>query len=85
MGSVNLASTWTDNVLEKMISTENFQPLWLNGYYVFNEPSHNFYISQDRDILIMDRQGEGIWIGSQTCAVGKILPPDIDCEISEGD
>jgi hypothetical protein len=83
MGSINFASTWTDNILEKTIAAGNFQPLWLNGHYVFNEPSHNFYISQDRDILIMDRQGEGIWIGSQTRTVRNIFPPDIDFEIME--
>jgi hypothetical protein len=53
--------------------------------YVFNEPTHNFYISQDRDILIMDRQGEGIWIGSQIFTVEDIFPPDIDVETTKGD
>jgi hypothetical protein len=85
IGSVNYANTWTDCVLEKRIAAKDFQPLWLNGYYVFNEPTHNFYISQDRDILIMDRQGEGIWIGSQIFTVEDIFPPDIDVETTKGD
>jgi hypothetical protein len=80
MGCRNLASTWTDNILEKMIDGKDFQPLWLNGNYVFGEPSHNFYISKDRDIMIMDRDGEGNWIGSQTQTVRDIFQPNTDLQ-----
>jgi hypothetical protein len=84
MGSLNLASTWADNIPKTIIESRRFQPLWLGGYYVFGTPSHNFYLSQDRDILVMDREGEGIWIGSQICEVGDIFEPEKDFKIMEG-
>lgn len=32
------------------------EPLWLNGYYVFKEPTHSFYICDNR-LMIMDYSG----------------------------
>jgi hypothetical protein len=84
MGSCNLTSTWGKNIPEKVIELKIFQPLWLGGYYVFGIPSHNFYLSQDRDILVMDREGEGIWIGSQICEVKDMFEPEKDFKIRAG-
>ncbi len=61
-GSCNLATVRTDNIIEKTIRGEDLEPLWIGGYYVFNEPSHNFYVSKNRDILVMD-YGD-TWVGS---------------------
>jgi hypothetical protein len=63
---------WTDNILEKL-DRENFQPLWLNGKYADGDWLYDFYISEDRDILIMD----GWLIASQTRSL-DIFDPDIE-------
>jgi hypothetical protein len=82
MGSHNLATVRTDNIIKKTLVGEELEPLWLNGYYVFNEPSHNFYVSQNRDVLVMD-YGD-TWIGSSS-ALKKIVRQDIHLELIEGD
>jgi hypothetical protein len=81
MGSHNLATVKTDNILGKTILGEDLEPLWLNGYYAFGEPSHNFYISKDRDILIMD-YGD-IWVGSSR-VLKDVIRQDIYFESIEG-
>jgi hypothetical protein len=59
-------SAWVnnaDNIFEaiKEKEKEQFQPLWLNGKYTDADYLRNFYISEDRDILIWNGH-----IGSQT-------------------
>jgi hypothetical protein len=60
---------------------EYLEPLWLNGYYVFGEPSHNFYVSKNRDILVMD-YGD-IWVGSSQ-KLKDVTHKDIYFESLEG-
>jgi uncharacterized protein (TIGR02996 family) len=38
--------------------------LWLNGQYVFEEPSHNFFDVPGHDVLFMDYAG--LWLGSHS-------------------
>jgi hypothetical protein len=44
------------------------QPLWLGGYLASGEPTHNFYVSADGEVLLMDCYG---WpfVGSPSRAV----------------
>jgi hypothetical protein len=37
-------------------------PVWLRGQYVYEEPSHDFYVTPDGDTLIMDHAG--LWIAT---------------------
>ena len=66
-----------NNILETIVKEENFQPLWLNGKYVYNDRLSDFYISEDRDILIWNHG----WIGSQTRPLIDIFDPNIDPKI----
>ena len=82
MGSYNLGTVWTNNILEKTLIEEKLEPLWLGGYYVFNEPSHNFYVSRNRDVLVMN-YGD-IWVGSPH-ALKDIIQQDIGFQLVQGD
>jgi hypothetical protein len=76
-GSRNFATVNNaDNILETIVEREKFQPLWLNGQYIYSEYLKNFYISEDRDIIIWDH-----WIGSQTRPLMDIFDPNIDPKI----
>jgi hypothetical protein len=78
-GSLNFASVnGTENILEAIIDKEKFQPLWLDGKYVDSDWLKNFYVSEDRDILIMDHG----WVGSQTRPLVDIFDPSIDPKIT---
>jgi hypothetical protein len=65
-----------DNILETIIEREKFQPLWLDGKYLDSNWLSNFYISEDRDILIWDG-----WIISQTHTLLDLFDPNIDPKI----
>jgi hypothetical protein len=65
-----------DNIFETIVDREKFQPLWMNGKYVYTDRLRDFYISEDRDILIM-----GSRIGSQTRPLMDIFEPNIDPKI----
>lgn len=64
------------NVPVDQVLTIPVQPLWLDGCYVYETPSHQFFASADREILIMD--GAGAWIGSPTRAVADLVRPGIN-------
>jgi hypothetical protein len=66
-----------DNILETIVDRENFKPLWLDGKYVYSDWLSDFYISEDRDILIWN---DG-WVGSQTRPLMDIFDPNIDAKI----
>ncbi len=48
--------------LDPAVFRETLNPIWLDGYYVFNEPSHSFYLCGD-NLLIMDYYSD-VWYGS---------------------
>ena len=50
--------------------------IWLNGVYVFTEPTHNFYFDQDRDLLVMEYAG--VWLGSHTDGFRDLLRPGVE-------
>ncbi len=55
-----------------------YQPpaIWLNGVYVFKEPTHNFYFDQSRDLLVMEYAG--VWLGSHTDSFRDLLQQGIE-------
>jgi hypothetical protein len=81
MGSRNLGTVQTDNIVEKTIEGEKLKSLWIDGYYVFGEPSHNFYVSQNLDVLVMD-YGD-VWVGSSH-RLKDLTRRDISFESVEG-
>ncbi|PSB43180.1 DUF6745 domain-containing protein [Chamaesiphon polymorphus] len=77
-GSLNLVCVHkADNILDTIIAKEKFQPLWLNGQYAYIYRLQDFYISEDRDMLIMNNG----WVGSQTRQILDIFDPNIDPKI----
>jgi hypothetical protein len=58
-----------NNIIETIVDGERLQPLILNN--------RDFYVSEDRDILIMG----GRWVGSQTRPLMNIFDPNIDPKI----
>ncbi|WP_295614521.1 DUF6745 domain-containing protein [Chamaesiphon sp. GL140_3_metabinner_50] len=65
-----------DNILEIFLDRERFQPLWLDGQYVYRDWLKSFYISEDRDILMWDG-----WIVSHTHTLLDLFDPNIDPKI----
>ncbi|MCQ4087048.1 hypothetical protein [Saccharibacillus sp. JS10] len=60
--------------LDPALFRESLHPLWLDGYYVFKEPSHSFYVCGD-NLLIMDYYSD-VWYGSlEEDALSLILDP----------
>jgi hypothetical protein len=39
------------------------RPLWLDGYYVSEEPDHHYFVSADEDVLVMQSRDD-LWVGS---------------------
>jgi hypothetical protein len=50
-----------DDLAEEELYKKPLEPVWLNGCYVYQEPTHSFYICDNR-LLIMKVYG-GIWCG----------------------
>ncbi len=51
------------------------EPLWLDGYCVFGEPPHQFFVSPDWDVLVMG--WPDVWIGSPSREVSELVAPGI--------
>jgi hypothetical protein len=75
MGSRNLASVRTDGGTGSVVAAD-LRPLWVRGRYVFGEPSHNFFVSPDQDVLVMEYAG--VWVGSNDRPVGSLVRPGVD-------
>jgi uncharacterized protein (TIGR02996 family) len=52
------------------------RPLWLNGYYVGNEASHDFFDVPGQGVLLMDWSGS-LWVGLQTDEALTLIDKDI--------
>lgn len=68
------------DILETIIEKEKFQPLWLSGKCVDRDWLSDFYISEDRDILIWNRGGG--YVVSQTCPLTDIFDLNVDPKIN---
>lgn len=67
--------TLSDDKIEESCDLE-LTPLWLNGYYVFKEPTHSFWCS-DNKLLLMNLYGE-IWYGCKDQQILQHLKePDV--------
>jgi hypothetical protein len=48
----------------ELVFAAALEPLWLRGRYVFEGPSHDFYLLRGQDVLVMDHAG--LWIASHS-------------------
>jgi len=72
MGSSILLAVDENAASEKFVSS--LPPIWLDGIYVFGEPSHQFHFSDEFDMLAMSYEGNGLWFGSNDLDLCKKLP-----------
>lgn len=78
MACRNLAALHTELPPERALAVR-LQPLWLDGYYVAGEPDHQFFLSLERDVLIMN--WAGLWIGSPTEKVAGLVARGIKVQV----
>ncbi|CAM4270183.1 hypothetical protein [Saccharibacillus endophyticus] len=65
-----------EGALDPDVFRAKLHPLWLDGYYVFKEPSHSFYLCGD-NLLIMDYYSD-VWYGClEESALSLILDPSM--------
>jgi hypothetical protein len=83
MGCRNLAAFRTAHPASEAVAGE-LQPLWLRGHYVFEEPTHDFFVSPDQDLLVMQHRHTGAWIGSPVRSVGDLIQRGCDARIMSG-
>jgi hypothetical protein len=81
MSCGNLAAVRTGDGPAAAILAE-LHPLWLRGRYVYGEPSHDFFVSADREVLVMDYAG--VWVGSPVRPVSDLIVPGYDCRVLKG-
>ncbi|HEV7226077.1 MAG TPA: hypothetical protein VGN42_25445 [Pirellulales bacterium] len=62
--------------------TERLEPLWLGGWYVNAEPSHDFFVTSDHDVLVMNYAG--VWIGSPSRPVQRLVARGLGSTVLEG-
>ena len=77
MGSPNAIAIRTDQPPEQVL-TLPLKPLWLNGYYVAGEADHQFFVSTDRDVLVMG--WAGVWVGSPVHKLADLVASGFDLQ-----
>lgn len=78
MSSRNLVALHTDRSPDQVLTTR-LQPLWLNGYYVAGEPDHQFFVSPEHDVLVMD--WAGVWVGSPVHRVTGLVTQGMKAQV----
>lgn len=78
MGCHSLEALRTNRPLAEVL-TIPLEPLWLNGWYVNGEPDHQFFVSPDRDVLVMD--WAGLWVGSPTKKVADLVADGVKTQV----
>jgi hypothetical protein len=54
------------------------RPLWLNGKYVFDVPTHHFFDVPGHDVLVMEHLELGIWMAAHSPGVFEFLKPEAE-------
>jgi hypothetical protein len=78
MGCRNLTALHTDRPAAEVL-TVPLEPLWLDGHYVAGEPDHQFFVSPDRDVLVMD--WAGVWFGSQSREAAELVVSGVKVQV----
>jgi hypothetical protein len=81
MSCHKLATIRTSDGPAAAVVTE-LHPLWVRGRYVFGEPSHDFFVCEDQDVLLMDYAG--VWVGSPVRPVSDLIAPRSDYQVLSG-
>lgn len=79
MGCRNLAAFDTDRPTPEAVAIP-LEPLWLDGYYVAGEPDHQFFVSPDQDVLVMDWAG-GVWVGSPSRKAVEMVASGVKVQV----
>jgi hypothetical protein len=79
MSCRHLAATDADRPPDKLLSIP-LRPLWLDGYYVAGEPDHDFFVSPDEDVLVM-QYVDDFWIGSRVRKVSGLVVPGVKVHV----
>jgi hypothetical protein len=69
MSCANLGAINTDRNPSEVVAAE-LKPLWLHGQFVSDRPTHNFYATGDRDVLVLAYAG--LWVGSPYQSVKRL-------------
>lgn len=75
----NLAAFDTDRPTPEAVAIP-LEPLWLDGYYVAGEPDHQFFVSPDQDVLVMDWAG-GVWVGSPSRKAVEMVASGVKVQV----
>jgi hypothetical protein len=78
MGCRHLAALRTDKPPTELLAVP-LEPLWLNGYYVAGVPDHHFFVSPDRDVLVMD--WGGVLVGSPSGSVAELAARGVEVQV----
>lgn len=78
MGSRHLAALRTQLPPDRAL-VGRLEPVWLNGYYVAGEPDHQFFVTPDRDVLVMG--WAGVWIGSPIREVTALAAQGVKVQV----
>ncbi|HJT32212.1 MAG TPA: hypothetical protein VJ783_09225 [Pirellulales bacterium] len=70
------------NPRPEQATTARLEPLWLGGWYVNAEPSHNFYVTSDQEVLVMNYAG--VWIGSPSRPVQPLVASGLESMVLKG-
>lgn len=80
MASANLALLETDRPPNQVL-TVPLDPLWVDGQSVSEEPSHQFYLSHDQEVLVME--WGSLWVGSPFRKIEGLIASGIDFDLMD--
>jgi hypothetical protein len=66
----------------KDVITERLEPLWLGGRYVNAEPSHDFLVTSDHEVIVMNYAG--VWVGSPSRPFQRLIRHGLESMVLEG-
>ncbi len=78
MSCRNLVALHADRPPDQVL-TIPLQPLWPNAYYVAGEPDHQFFVSPEHDVLVMD--WAGVWVGSPLHKVAGLVAQGVKAQV----
>ncbi len=78
MGCPNLAALHTGKPSVEALAIP-LEPLWLGGYYVAGEPDHQFFVSPEQDVLVME--WDCMWVGSLSRSAEGMVAPGINVQV----
>ncbi len=59
--------------------TVPLESLWVDGRYVAGEPDHQFYVSPEQDVLVMD--WAGVSVGSPSRKAAELVAQSVKVQV----